>query len=109
MDDTRPTKNEEGGTKLESDFTAEEKPDTTQALPPALSGDKPTTHSPHASKENRYKELFNQPTEPNRHRPRAASTTLNERQEDDRTTTPALHPATAALYIRDFMRPLQPD
>ncbi|TKA63573.1 hypothetical protein B0A49_11069 [Cryomyces minteri] len=109
MEDMRQTKNEEDGTKFESDFTAEEKPDTTQPLPTALSADKPTTHSPHASKENRYKELFNQPTEPNRHRPRAASTTLNERHEDDRTTTPALHPATAALYIRDFMRPLQPD
>ncbi|EFR00658.1 SAP domain-containing protein [Nannizzia gypsea CBS 118893] len=27
---------------------------------------------------------------------------------DDRMVSPALHPATAALYIRDFMRPLQP-
>ncbi|KAF3482454.1 SAP domain-containing protein [Arthroderma uncinatum] len=27
---------------------------------------------------------------------------------DDRMITPALHPATTSLYIRDFMRPLQP-
>ncbi|EZF73912.1 hypothetical protein H105_04251 [Trichophyton soudanense CBS 452.61] len=27
---------------------------------------------------------------------------------DDRMVSPALHPATTALYIRDFMRPLQP-
>lgn len=28
--------------------------------------------------------------------------------DEDRIVTPALHPATSALYIRDFMRPLQP-
>ncbi|KAL8851160.1 MAG: hypothetical protein Q9221_003880 [Calogaya cf. arnoldii] len=29
-----------------------------------------------------------------------------ERKTDDRIVTPALHPATAALYIRDILRPL---
>ncbi|CAO2651567.1 Nn.00g041370.m01.CDS01 [Neocucurbitaria sp. VM-36] len=28
---------------------------------------------------------------------------------DDRPTVPALHPVTAALYIRNFMRPLRPE
>jgi len=29
--------------------------------------------------------------------------------QDDRPVAPALHPATPALYIRNFMRPLRPD
>jgi hypothetical protein len=29
--------------------------------------------------------------------------------QDDRPITPALHPATPALYIRNFMRPLRPE
>ncbi|KZF22820.1 hypothetical protein L228DRAFT_247215 [Xylona heveae TC161] len=40
------------------------------------------------------------------------STTLEEEAEEEeeegRTVGPALHPATSALYVRDFMRPLQP-
>lgn len=29
-------------------------------------------------------------------------------EDDERAVAPALHPATTSLYIRDFMRPLQP-
>lgn len=51
-------------------------------------------------KENtsRYKDLV-QPT------PSLPADALN----DDRPTIPAIHPVTAALYIRDFMRPLRPE
>ncbi|KAK2745754.1 hypothetical protein FQN55_006075 [Onygenales sp. PD_40] len=33
---------------------------------------------------------------------------LAEQVEEDRIVSPALHPATTSLYIRNFMRPLQP-
>ncbi|KAF2248241.1 hypothetical protein BU26DRAFT_329897 [Trematosphaeria pertusa] len=55
----------------------------------------------HEKKEKapRYRELF-QP---------AAATTPTEAIIDDRPIVPALHPATPALYIRNFMRPLRPE
>ena len=50
----------------------------------------------------RFKGLF-PPTngEQLRHEPSHA-------EDEDRMVAPALHPATTSLYIRDFMRPLQP-
>ncbi|KAI9731775.1 MAG: hypothetical protein M1834_004564 [Cirrosporium novae-zelandiae] len=55
----------------------------------------------------RFKKLFSTPnTEANRDKPSLQQTTAYE--NEDRAITPALHPATCALYIRDFMRPLQP-
>ncbi|KAL1956249.1 hypothetical protein VTO42DRAFT_7509 [Malbranchea cinnamomea] len=33
---------------------------------------------------------------------------LSHLEDEDREVEPALHPATTSLYIRDFMRPLQP-
>ncbi|KAF2126255.1 hypothetical protein P153DRAFT_425419 [Dothidotthia symphoricarpi CBS 119687] len=53
-------------------------------------------------KENtsRYKDLV-QPT--------AATPQDQDAFADDRPIVPALHPATPALYIRDFMRPLRPE
>lgn len=35
--------------------------------------------------------------------------TLQDALQDDRPIAPALHPATPALYIRNFMRPLRPE
>ncbi|KAJ4363520.1 hypothetical protein N0V83_009815 [Neocucurbitaria cava] len=54
-----------------------------------------------ARKENvsRYKDLVNPTT----------GQTPMEAIIDDRPTVPALHPVTAALYIRNFMRPLRPE
>lgn len=50
----------------------------------------------------RFKNLFSGPSKregsPPRQKPRNA--------DEDRVITPALHPATSALYIRDFMRPI---
>ncbi|KAF2875309.1 hypothetical protein BDV95DRAFT_538912 [Massariosphaeria phaeospora] len=47
----------------------------------------------------RYKALFET----------AAPTTIAEAISDDRPISPALHPATPAIYIRNLMRPLRPD
>ncbi|EOA83461.1 hypothetical protein ACJQWK_00458 [Exserohilum turcicum] len=47
----------------------------------------------------RYKDLV----------PSGEDDTLHEALNDDRPTVPALHPVTAALYIRNFMRPLRPE
>lgn len=54
--------------------------------------------------DTRFKNLFTAPSK------REASPTRPSVQADqqDRVVPPALHPATPALYIRDFMRPLNP-
>lgn len=59
-------------------------------------------------KDHRYKDLFSNSPASNLHQ--SLDITLDTPYEDaeDRTITPATHPATSALYIRDFMRPLQP-
>ncbi|KAF2497444.1 hypothetical protein BU16DRAFT_314457 [Lophium mytilinum] len=49
---------------------------------------------------SRFKSLFEQPT-PTTNTPPVADT------DTDRSVSPSLHPATAAIYIRNFMRPLQ--
>ncbi|KAF4301735.1 DNA-binding SAP [Botryosphaeria dothidea] len=74
---------------------------------PDDSGHAQRSSIPHkAQKEGRYKSLLGDaapapvgagPTEP-----------ANPPEDDDREISPALHPATRGLYIRNFMRPLQP-
>lgn len=49
----------------------------------------------------RYKELVDTMNE--------ESKPPKEDVEDERPTVPALHPVTAALYVRNFMRPLRPE
>lgn len=64
---------------------------------------RPST-SQKAQKEGRYKSLLGDAGAP------PAGTAPSEpvnQAEDDRPISPALHPATRGLYIRDFMRPLQ--
>lgn len=75
--------------------------DHKEATPP------PTTSDPsikQSSSGTRFKSLFTAPLK------RDASPPSQPAQEDaeDRVVTPAVHAATAALYIRNFMRPLQP-
>ncbi|KAF1961607.1 hypothetical protein CC80DRAFT_589141 [Byssothecium circinans] len=48
----------------------------------------------------RYKDLF---------QPSTTDTPMEDALTDDRPIAPALHPATPALYIRNFMRPLRPE
>jgi hypothetical protein len=50
-------------------------------------------------KTDRYKDLV-QPS---------LDATVQDTLQDDRPVAPALHPATPALYIRNFMRPLRPE
>ncbi|OCK89061.1 uncharacterized protein K441DRAFT_620083 [Cenococcum geophilum 1.58] len=72
------------------------------ALPSKPSSTPPRTHPAREkdTKDARYKSLFH-PT------PTTTTATAPE-TPDDRPIPPSLHPATPALYIRNFMRPLQP-
>ncbi|PSN73947.1 hypothetical protein BS50DRAFT_481117 [Corynespora cassiicola Philippines] len=58
-----------------------------------------TKRSPKKEKARGFKELFNTDA------PEAS----NDALPDDRPIAPAMHVATPAIYIRDFMRPLRPD
>lgn len=49
---------------------------------------------------DRYKDLV---------KPELDDTNQDALQDDERPVAPALHPATPALYIRNFMRPLRPE
>ncbi|KAK8164986.1 hypothetical protein BKA80DRAFT_301155 [Phyllosticta citrichinensis] len=60
--------------------------------------------SPKPHRDTRYQSLFPPAGEPIS-RPSALPEAV---EDDDRAISPALHPATRGLYIRDFMRPLQP-
>ncbi len=68
---------------------------------PAKSAESPTKISP---SDTRFKSLFNPPS-------RNDSSVLQPSygEIEDRVASPALHPATPALYIRELMRPLKPE
>ncbi|KAF1972381.1 hypothetical protein BU23DRAFT_508527, partial [Bimuria novae-zelandiae CBS 107.79] len=58
---------------------------------------------PQTEKKDRYREAF---------KPASSSTPADappDLYEDHRAVSPALHPATPALYIRNLMRPLRPE
>ncbi|KAL1962566.1 hypothetical protein VTN77DRAFT_9359 [Rasamsonia byssochlamydoides] len=54
----------------------------------------------------RFKDLFSSTQE--LRRPASPGPTAGIDEDEDRQVEPALHPATSAIYIRNFMRPLQP-
>jgi hypothetical protein len=64
--------------------------------------------SPSRVRDSRFKGLFSAPTasaiEPSKSRDLYEAAEL----ETERNISPAIHPATSAIYIRDFMRPLNP-
>ena len=68
---------------------------------PAKSAESPTKLTP---SDTRFKSLFNVPSKND-------SSALQPSYGDieDRVASPALHPATTALYIRELMRPLKPE
>lgn len=78
-------------------------PDTDVHIPPPRHSPTPPVRAEIQSKKNdRHHDALKT----------ASSTPKNEPEdlpEDDRSVSPALHPATPALYIRNFMRPLRPD
>ncbi|KAL1606573.1 hypothetical protein SLS60_003978 [Paraconiothyrium brasiliense] len=61
-----------------------------------------TSHSERKEKAPRYRELLEPTSEP-------PLTDAPTDLLDDRSITPALHPATPSLYIRNLMRPLRPE
>lgn len=70
---------------------------------PTLEPSNPSPVKPSPT-DTRFKNLFNGPTKRDTSPPHQSS----HPDDEDRNVTPALHPATSALYIRDFMRPLHP-
>ena len=68
---------------------------------PAKNAESPTKISP---SDTRFKSLFNVPSKND-------SSVLQPSYGDieDRVASPAIHPATSALYIRELMRPLKPE
>ncbi|KAK4695378.1 hypothetical protein P7C71_g2365, partial [Lecanoromycetidae sp. Uapishka_2] len=54
--------------------------------------------------DTRFKNLFTAPSKPDSSVQQPPYT-----DSEDRVVTPALHPATTALYIRELMRPLKPE
>ena len=67
--------------------------------------DAPTTSKP-AGNDARFKGLF--PTASNEQTRVSPPEEAVKVEDEGRVVAPALHPATSSLYIRDFMRPLQP-
>ncbi|KAL6718842.1 hypothetical protein ACLMJK_003076 [Lecanora helva] len=54
--------------------------------------------------DTRFKSLFAAPPKPDH-----SSEPILHADSEDRTVSPAIHPATSALYIRELMRPLKPE
>jgi hypothetical protein len=74
------------------------------------SSSEPLEDSPSRTRDSRFKDLFNSPqTTPamgvHMEKSKSRDSAYDE-AEPERIISPAIHPATAALYIRDFMRPL---
>ncbi|TVY32769.1 hypothetical protein LSUB1_G007144 [Lachnellula subtilissima] len=66
--------------------------------------------SPSRVRDSRFKDLFpTQPKAPSLEKSLSRDSAIDAIDIDtDRVVSPAVHPATSALYIRDFMRPLNP-
>ncbi|PGH23446.1 hypothetical protein AJ80_02556 [Polytolypa hystricis UAMH7299] len=80
--------------------------------PERAEAEEDTTHPPahprqHPHGDARFKDLFPAANGGRVRSPSPHRESIREGDED-RIITPALHPATTSLYIRDFMRPLQP-
>ena len=76
-------------------------------------GQEPTAHVQSKSAQSplktspsdaRFKNLFTAPSKPDH-----SSQQPPHSDTEDRTISPALHPASSALYIRELMRPLKPE
>lgn len=88
----------------ESEKPTEEKSpkeDKEPTPPPSATVQSPIKTSP---TNTRFKSLFSAPSKREGSPPKQ----LPQVENEDRVVSPAVHPATSALYIRDFMRPLNP-
>lgn len=68
----------------------------------------PAEDSPSRTRDSRFKDLFSAPQGPTMENSRSRDTHGTPDAETERVVSPAVHPATSALYIKDFMRPLNP-
>jgi hypothetical protein len=111
--------------EAETNATSGEKVDIVNEEASAQEGDKmevkviPNMEGPHTesleesparTRDSRFKDLFNSPQSGSAmgvHMEKSKSReSLTDEAEPERIISPAIHPATSALYIRDFMRPL---
>lgn len=91
-----------GSVSPESEKPMEEKSskeDKEPTPPPSATVQSPSKTSP---TNTRFKNLFSAPSKREASPPKQ----LPQVDSEDRVVSPAVHPATSALYIRDFMRPL---
>ncbi|CAL3967852.1 hypothetical protein PZA11_007053 [Diplocarpon coronariae] len=63
-----------------------------------------STSPSNSRRDSRFKSLFPETTNPTT----TGDIRESEEREPERLIAPSIHPATPALYIRDFMRPLNP-
>lgn len=78
------------------------RPNIEKTSAPLPNGESPGKHSP---SDTRFKGLFAEPSK----RRVSPIRYPSYADQEDRVVSSALHPATSALYIRNFMRPLHPD
>jgi hypothetical protein len=101
---------------VKADAKYEDKVEVTMESKPNLEGthtsSEPLEDSPSRTRDSRFKDLFpSQQTAPAmgvRMEKSKSRDSAYDETEPERIISPAIHPATAALYIRDFMRPLNP-
>ena len=118
FDETKPQKDEDSGAEklaLKSDREATEEASLTKvngsgAREPSEAAGKPSpsnkpvkTDQKSSSKEHRFKDLINPPSETVGLDPEQVS-----RGNEEQDVSPSIHPATSSLYIRELMRPLNP-
>lgn len=101
---------------IEAGAKDEDKIEVTMESKPNLEGEQvssePLEDSPSRTRDSRFKGLFpSQQTAPvigvRMEKSKSRDSAYDE-TEPERIISPAIHPATAALYMRDFMRPLNP-
>ncbi|KAI9695462.1 MAG: hypothetical protein M1836_006450 [Candelina mexicana] len=81
-----------------------------EPTPPSAQSPPAPPETPTKNKDSRFKELFTGPAKDSTRdkSPQRHSLPTNQEDDQDRSVSPAVHPATAALYIWGFSRPLQP-
>jgi len=97
INDEDATPKQNGATKTDEATVSEVKTDIQEAANDTESPIKPSPS------DTRFKNLFSAPSKPD-----TSAQQLPYSDTEERVVTPALHPATSALYIRELMRPLKP-
>lgn len=103
-DTEKPSGQSEAKDEPHDDKTANGEPETSKPDESAADKSEPAPKSPTKRKEPAIKTILAETSADTL----TAATEAAIPASPDRTVAPALHPATSALYIRNFMRPLQP-